>query len=238
MNSITPGETSRITAAAAGRTASASSERRHSRPPPAKVRVSPFEIIAAVLLGLAFTCGAYSAYQASLWSGNCLTNYNLGTITLNQSSKITLLAVQNLIFDGIVYVEDKTQRRLAEILHQPSRSELSEFWRNTVDDDFLTALTWAEKHETTPFESEEYINGRLAMAEELAQQGGAYFTAGQQANQTGNNFALVMVLCIAAMFFSGMAAIIGRLAFRAAFTFVGAGTLAVALIRMLTLPFA
>jgi hypothetical protein len=63
------------------------------------------DVAAAVLLGLATVSGAYAAYQASLWGGNCQTAYTQGTNKLAEANREMLRGVQERAFDTTIWIE-------------------------------------------------------------------------------------------------------------------------------------
>ncbi|HBS89013.1 MAG: hypothetical protein A2W91_06175 [Bacteroidetes bacterium GWF2_38_335] len=64
-----------------------------------------YELIAAIMIGLATTLGAWSAYQSSLYSGMSIENYTLGSNTLGQANTSNQQATQQYIFDMLTWME-------------------------------------------------------------------------------------------------------------------------------------
>lgn len=72
------------------------------------------EVIAAVIIGAATVCGAYSAYQSALWGGNCLSAYNQGVAALSEANASEMKGVQNSMFDTLTWMQYKIESRMAE----------------------------------------------------------------------------------------------------------------------------
>lgn len=72
------------------------------------------EIVAAVIIGAATVCGAYSAYQSALWGGNCLSAYNQGVASLSEANTSEMKGVQNSMFDSLTWMQYKLETRMAE----------------------------------------------------------------------------------------------------------------------------
>ncbi len=222
------------------------------------------ELCAAVVIGLGTLLGAFSAYQSALWSGNCLTNYNQGAITMTQASASMLLGVQTVMIDGIMFIESGSQRLLAEGDEQPSRAKIAKYIEQELMlEDFKIPLAWAEKFNQNPFEFPglkpgsrqhsalaktfpeikgkavpSYEQMRLGQAQELMKKGQALFAQGQRDNANGDAFTLVTVFFTIVLFFGGLATVMRRFVLKTVFLAMAVAILAMSSFRLLSQPFA
>jgi hypothetical protein len=168
------------------------------------VRERRVETVAAILLSIATVVTAWSAYQATRWSGVQAGAYTTASARRTESVRASTLANRQILIDVTVYLDWLDAARLGE-------DELARDLEVRMRDEFKPAFAaWLGSvpagtlPDGTPFTRPEY---RLAAEEEAAQledEAAAEFTEGQEANQTADDFVLAAVLFASVLFFSGL----------------------------------
>ncbi len=197
------------------------------------------DVLAAFVLGLGTIAGAFAAYQSTLWDGLCAQKYNQAAIASSHASGQFLFGVQAIMLDGILFMEEKTQRSLGTALAQPSRVELANYWRDRVmSPELKTAMAWAEQHDTIFSENDTYLNGRIEGAVALSTEAENAIADGQRADDNGDGFTLCTVFFTVVLFFAGMASVMRRFPLKVFFLGMGSAMLGLSLVRLILLPFA
>lgn len=102
--------------------------------PPFLAKLQPhFELVSAILLGLGTIGAAFAAYQAALWSGNTIANYNLAIIKYGDANREYLNGSMETSFDSMVYLESLREdgRTMDDVKRMESH-------------DLASAIEWAD----------------------------------------------------------------------------------------------
>jgi hypothetical protein len=163
------------------------------------------EMIAAVLLSIATVVTAWSAYQATRWSGVQAESYVTASARRTESVRASDRANGQTIVDVDIYLDWLDAVRigndaLADDLENRMRAEFLpafEAWRASAPDE--------EIPEGTPFTRPEYVLAEAEKSAQLELEASAAFNDGQEANQISDNFVLAAVMLASVLFFAGLA---------------------------------
>ena len=190
---------------------------------PAEPTNDRFQLIAAILLGLAATLTAFSAYQASLKDGEALQGYTTSTRSLNDANAYYSEATQVFALDQQLFVQyataaqtDKSLAAYLRTLMRPGLEEAMQWWETTED-----AITPFDGLEGNP-----YVIEQQGTAVELEQQAEVEYEQGSEADDTGDQFELATVLFAITLFFGGIATLFSRAPITAALLVIASVTLA------------
>jgi hypothetical protein len=194
------------------------------------------ELLAAIMLSIATVVTAWSAYQATRWSGDQAENYTQASATRTESVRSSTEANRQVLIDVDTFLNWLDARQsgdphLADDIHARMREEfLPAFnaWLASAPADSIP--------DGTPFELPEY---RLAAEEEakrLETKASALFEDGNDSNQVSDDFVLAAVLFASVLFFSGLAGTFDSLRAQVFLLILGAVMLAIGTIIVVTLP--
>jgi hypothetical protein len=165
------------------------------------------ELVAAVLLALATVMSAWSAYQATRWSGVQATAFSRAGALRSESVRASTSGGQSVNIDVETFLA-----WVAAVSAGDERE--ADFLRGRFRDEFKPAFeTWlaldpdgpgGEIPRGTPFDLVNYQVADLVKADELERQASASFDEAREANQTGDNFVLTAVLFASVLFFAGI----------------------------------
>jgi hypothetical protein len=163
------------------------------------------ELIAAVMLSIATVVTAWSAYQATRWSGEQASSYVTASARRTESVRASTRADTLTSIDVAVFLDwlDATQvgdTVLAADLESRMRDEFRpafDAWRATVPGEAIPP--------GHPFTRPEYVLADQQEAIRLEAEASAAFTDGQEANQISDNFVLAAVMLASVLFFAGLA---------------------------------
>jgi hypothetical protein len=168
------------------------------------------QLIAAIILGVAATLTAISAYLGSLEDGESLQGYTASTRTLSDANTFYAEANQVFALDQQLFItyataaqegNEELAQYLFDTLMRPELAAGVEWWLDTED-----AVTPFDDDPTNPWE---VLQQEEAMRlEALATQ---QFDDGASANERGDRFQLATVLFALTLFFGGVATLFGRL---------------------------
>jgi hypothetical protein len=163
------------------------------------------EMIAAVLLSMATVLTAWSAYQATRWSGVQAESYTTASARRTESVRATGVANRQILIDVDVFINwldaaDLGNEGLAGDLRDRMRDEF-----RPAFDAWLATGSPGETPPGTPFERPEYQLAALDESDRLEAEAAAEFDEGAEANQISDNFVLAAVLFASVLFFSGLA---------------------------------
>jgi hypothetical protein len=166
-----------------------------------------FEIVLAVLLGLAAIATAFAAYMTELRDGDALKNFQEGNRVADQASQRLNEASANRNEDQIV-----TTFVLQAALDNPDAAE--EVGNALVDEIGSEELKAAFKGcdadpncDVPPIDSEHYVLPAFAEADELDKQSDELFAEANRHDEKGDNYALVTVLLATSLFLYGVSAV-------------------------------
>jgi hypothetical protein len=163
------------------------------------------EMIAAILLSFATVFTAWSAYQATRWSGDQAGDYTTASALRTESVRASTLANRQVLIDVDTFLNwlDAQQQgdvQLADDLHARMREEFLpafDAWIASAPDNVIPP--------GTPFALPEYELAAEEQAKRLEARAAATFADGTEANETGDDFVLAAVLFASVLFFSGLA---------------------------------
>ena len=189
------------------------------------------QVIAAILLGLAATFTAVSAYQASLLDGEALQGYTASTRTLSDANAFYVQGNQTTAMDQQLFIAYATARHegndsLADHLLTLMRPELREgiaWWE--ANEDAVTAL---DDTDANPHRVEDY-----SQAYELEKEAGEAFEIAVKADNQGDKFELSTVLFALTLFFGGISTVFEKQAVSRALLGIAAITLVAGLAQLL-----
>jgi hypothetical protein len=163
------------------------------------------EMIAAILLSCATVLTAWSAYQATRWSGDQASDYTTASALRTESVRASTLANRQVLIDVETFLNwlDAQQQgdvQLADDLHSRMREEFLPAF-----DAWIASAPDAEVPPGTPFALPEHRLAAEEQAKRLEARAAATFADGTEANETGDDFVLAAVLFASVLFFSGLA---------------------------------
>ena len=198
-----------------------------------------FEVIAAVLLGLATLASAWSGYQSSLWGG--IQTFRLAeaeTIGRKAGGKAIyatqLRAIDAVLFERYASAVSEKNNHLAEFLFKRFRPEMK------VAVEAWVALKPLKNPSAplTPFTMAEYSVAVEKDAQKLQEEEGKKFVEARSANETSDTYLLLTVLYGIVLFLGGIAAAFEKQRLRVVIIVLAVVTLTVATIAMAFLPLA
>lgn len=169
---------------------------------------SVLAVVAAILLGLAATLTALSAYQAALRDGEVLEGYNDAAAKLSDANYYYNQGNQTFSADQALFVEYATAA-------QADQLRAAEYMRTLMRPELLEAVDWwqADEEAITPFDDDPdnpYAIVEFGEAERLAAESERANDRAQQAGESGDRFELAAVLLALTLFFAGIATLFRR----------------------------
>ena len=194
------------------------------------------ELLAAIMLSIATVVTAWSAYQATRWSGDQSENYTQASATRTESVRSSTEANRQVLIDVDTFLnwmdaEQSGDHGLADDIHARMREEfLSAFnaWLETAPAGAIP--------DGTPFELPEYRLAAEEMSKQLEVKASRLFADGNESNQVSDDFVLAAVLFASVLFFSGLAGTFDSLRAQLFLLILGAVMLVVGTIIVITLP--
>jgi hypothetical protein len=170
------------------------------------------EFVPSVLMALAVVLTAYSAYEATRWSGVQATDFATASSLRTQANSHTTLGTAQVAYDSSTFGEVLLSFR-GEDLNDPAVREQALAYADTLmRDEFKPALNeWITRRSlndpstpSTPMELESYSNANLQEAEILTNQAEQSFLEAKQANQNGDSYILSTIFFASVLFFTGL----------------------------------
>jgi hypothetical protein len=194
------------------------------------------ELLAAIMLSIATVVTAWSAYQATRWSGDQAENYTRASATRTESVRNSTLANRQILIDVDTFLNwlDAMQsgdRDLADDIHDRMRQEFLPAFNA-----WLATAPRGTIPDGTPFELPEYRLAAEQEAKRLETEAATLFEEGNESNRVGDDFVLAAVLFASVLFFSGLAGTFDSLRAQVFLLILGAVMLAIGTIIVITLP--
>jgi hypothetical protein len=194
------------------------------------------ELIAAIMLSIATVVTAWSAYQATRWSGDQAENYTSASATRTESVRASTEANRQVLIDVATFLnwldaEQSGDHALANDIHVRMRQEFLPAF-----DAWLAAAPAGSIPDGTPFELPEYRLAAEAESKRLENKAAVLFEDGNKSNQVSDDFVLAAVLFASVLFFSGLAGTFDSLRAQVLLLILGAVMLGVGTIIVITLP--
>ncbi len=209
-------------------------------------KVDKFELVSAILLGLAAVGASWASYQGDLWGGQSVEGYaeanKIATraesaygraaseaerdIALDIQGKQSILIATNTkdADDGTALVNFA----IAGYLYQEQMSEEGYKTMKLPEEYYRTSL--GENGKEMPGEilamtldealGDEHYNAMIAPSEEMAAEADAAFKKAQDANETGDKFGLTTIIYALCLFLTGIGLVVKS---KVRWTFVGVG---------------
>jgi len=161
------------------------------------------EVLVVILLSLATVSTAWSAYQATRWSGEQAINSGQANALRAESVKMADKANATRMLDVLGFLAwvgavSEGDAKRSDFLEARFREEFLpafEAWDNSAPKGVVP--------KGTPFEMPEYRLAEEAESERLAEDAAAHVERSKEANQIGDNFILVTVLFATVLFLAG-----------------------------------
>lgn len=177
---------------------------------PAEPAQDWLQLFAAILLGLAATLTALSAYNAALADGDALKGYSSSTQTLSRANSLYATADQVTALDQQLFINYATAAQKDE--------ELAAYLQSLMRPELQAALDWWSDPKVTadtPFDVTEGNGNPYTVADfddaiDLDVTADEEFAAGQEADDLGDKFELSTVFFALTLFFGGVATLFTR----------------------------
>jgi hypothetical protein len=185
------------------------------------------QLVAAILLGLAATLTAFSAYNASLKDGEALQGYTASNRTLNDANSFFAQGNQTFALDQQLFVSYVTA------VQDPDGAPLAEYLKGLMRKELVAGIEWWEPEANTaptPFDDVEgnpYTVADFEEANALEDQAAEEFDAAVEDDDTGDRFELATVFFALTLFFGGVATLFARRRITSALLVIGLVTLVV-----------
>jgi hypothetical protein len=194
------------------------------------------ELIAAIMLSIATVVTAWSAYQATRWSGDQAEDYTSASATRTESVRDSTEANRQILIDVATFLnwldaEQSGDHALADDIHARMRKEFLpafDAWHATAPAGSIP--------DGTPFELPEYQLAAEAESKRLENKAAALFEDGNESNEVGDDFVLAAVLFASVLFFSGLAGTFDSLRAQLFLLILGGVMLLVGTVIVVTLP--
>ena len=194
------------------------------------------ELIAAIMLSIATVVTAWSAYQATRWSGDQAEDYTSASATRTESVRSSTEANRQILIDVATFLnwldaEQSCDHALADDIHARMRKEFLpafDAWHATAPAGSIP--------DGTPFELPEYQLAAEAESKRLENKAAALFEDGNESNEVGDDFVLAAVLFASVLFFSGLAGTFDSLRAQLFLLILGGVMLLVGTVIVVTLP--
>jgi len=166
------------------------------------------QVVAAILLGLAATFTAVSAYEAALLDGEALLGYTNSTRTLSDANAFyaqgnVTTAMDQQLFVAYASALHEGNTELADYLKTLMRPELRKgiaWWKGNKD-----AVTPLDEADENPYDVEDF-----GEANDLETEAGRVFKTAVKADTKGDKFELSTVLFALTLFFGGISTVFRR----------------------------
>ncbi len=162
------------------------------------------EMIAAILLSIATVITAWSAYQATRWSGEQAQAYVTASAHRTESVRASTTVNRQVLIDVNVFLGWLDAVRSGhDALAGDIRDRMRDEFRPAFEA-WLASAPEGQLPEGTPFTRPEYVLAAQQESERLEAEAAASFDAGQRANQISDDFVLATVMLASVLFFSGL----------------------------------
>jgi hypothetical protein len=165
------------------------------------------EFVVAFILALATVIAAWSAYQATRWSGEQARHSSLAAARRTEASQETSLFAAERLIDVQMWLTWFRSKRtgvdddVAASIEERFRSEFKPAF-----DAWLGQVPEGQIPPRTPFEMEVYRSATGSRIIGLEDEADALFADAQRANQLADDFVLVTVIMAGVLFLAGVGA--------------------------------
>lgn len=201
------------------------------------------EFVPSILMAVAVLLTAYSAYEATRWSGVQATSFAKASSLRADATAATSVGITQLSYDAGTFGEIAIELRGADLSDPEERESALRLANALFRDEFKPYFKeWIALEPTsnpgapgTPFDPPNFRNVKIAEAERLAEEAEAEFDAAKEANETGDNYIMATIFFAAVLFFTGLK--IRNVKVRGIVIGLATVGLAGGIIRISTLPF-
>ena len=197
------------------------------------------EILSAILLAVVAIGTAWSGFQSAQWGGIQSIQFSKASSLRVESTRASTLGGQLVTLDVILF-EGWVDAYVAE------NEDLLNFYEDRFRDEFSPAFeAWVAADPinnpdapSQPFLMEEYKVASMQEATELEEEASVLFVAGEQANQTSDDYAFNTVVLATVLFFAGIATRFEWQPIRWVLLAIGIGLLVFGVYTLQSLPIA
>lgn len=188
------------------------------------------QVVAAILLGLAATFTALSAYQAALLDGEALQGYTNSTRTLSDANAFYAQGNQTTAMDQQLFVS-------YTMAVQQGDTELADHLKTLMRPKLLEGIAWWEDNDdaVTPLDETDknpYLVEDFSEAYDLEQEAGKLFEVAVKADNQGDKFELSTVLFALTLFFGGISTVFQKQAVSRALLVISGVTLIAGVVQL------
>jgi hypothetical protein len=189
------------------------------------------QLLAAILLGLAATFTAVSAYEAALMDGEALQGYTNSTRTLNDANAFYGQGNQTTAMDQQLFLAYATAE------HE-GNDDLATYLTSLMRPELKQAINWWKKSGTKAppldpaVQENPYRVDDFDEAWQLEQDAGKLYKKAVRADNTGDKFELSTVLFALTLFFGGISTVFRRRAISHALLGIAGVTLLLGVIQL------
>jgi Domain of unknown function (DUF4337) len=194
----------------------------HAEAAAVEARDRKLEILAAILLGLAATATAWSAYWSAIYGGNAIQGYADSNTLTSRAADVYGDATGQFNFDRTLFLQ------YAE-LRATGQTEVADAFRASFfSENLQTTVDWYDTtgdDVTDPFDTESgspYGLDEWAQGNALTEQADEAYAGAVAADDKGDRFDLAAVFLALSLFFGGIATVFQRRLPQVAMLTVGA----------------
>jgi hypothetical protein len=177
-----------------------------------------FELIIAILLGLAAIVGAVAAYQTGIKDGDTLQAFQQGNRIADRASRLNAEVQTKRAEDQIVQTFALNAVVNANLTASNSGKEIPEEANQKLSDTLIDAIGSPELKEankkcnaddacSVPIDSKFYVVPQAAEAAALDKQADRLFATANKADKEGDDYSLVTIFLATSLFLYGVAAV-------------------------------
>lgn len=165
-----------------------------------------FDVVLAVLLGLAAVATAFAAYKAELRDGDSIKAFNEGIRATDKASQQTTEGNQQFAQDQAQFLE------YAKAAQQDDTELVAYLRTSLMSEELVAGIEWWENDKgdaNTPFvdENPKYAIAAYGEAERLDKQAGQRFEEAVDKDDEGDRYTLITVILATALFLYGIASV-------------------------------
>lgn len=184
-----------------------------------------FELVIALLLGIASIITAWASYQASLYDGEMSAANTQAGVLAAEAESLYLEGNQQYVSDGQLYdrlTELSVQERSADPAAAAVATETIDVLTfQAMTEEFAAALIWADEQNqadpdtfTHPLDNEDYQEALFSGYHDTKAEADAQLEKSGKYNELGDQLTLATVLLAISLFLFGIAALIRGLRIR------------------------
>lgn len=205
------------------------------------------EVVIAILLGLVSIATAYCSFQSSLYGGNQMHSYTIGSTLATEAESLYLEGNQQYVQDAQLY-DRLTDLKLDMENPDPAISAAAQVKYDTiyfqsVSSDFDKAIKWADEKNaadpavySSPLGNEDYQASLFATYSDTKDKAEKTIAEGDTANTYGDKFTLATVIMAVSLFLLGIGAVVSVFRIKLIMAAIGVAIFIVAAVVAATIP--